>query len=212
VSELKKIAITQRLILNDSYYEIRDSLDIRWGELFAEIGFLPVIIPTNYDFEKYFENGLGFDGIILSSGNDLNNFNPNSLSEKRDTFEKKLISFAISKKIPILGVCRGMHIIGDLFNAGFEIRESHIAKRHKVLASQDSQYFNELNKLQEVNSYHKYCINKISNEFLISAISEDGAIEAIEHKKFKIFAQMWHSERENPFNTNELELIKKIFD
>ncbi len=209
--KLKKIAITQRLLSNDSYYEIRDSLDIKWGELFSEMGFLPVILPSNFDYELYFENGLSFDGIILSSGNDLNSFNPNSLSEKRDAFEKKLISFSIDKDIPVLGVCRGMQIIGDFFNAGFEIKEQHIAKRHKILASQDSKYFNELSKISEVNSYHKYCINKISSDFLISAISEDGAIEAIEHKKYKIFAQMWHSERETPFNPIELELIKKFF-
>ena len=34
-------------------------------------------------------------------------------------------------------------------------------------------------------------------------------IKAIEHTKYKIFGQMWHSEREEPFRQEELMLIKE---
>jgi gamma-glutamyl-gamma-aminobutyrate hydrolase PuuD len=37
-------------------------------------------------------------------------------------------------------------------------------------------------------------------------------IKAIEHKKYKIFAQMWHSERELNFDKQEVQLIKDFFN
>ena len=65
--------------------------------------------------------------------------------------------------------------------------------------------------LKKVNSFHNYCIYEFGDDLLVSAKSEDNSIEAIEHRKYKIFAQMWHSEREEPFVKAELELIKEFF-
>ena len=41
--------------------------------------------------------------------------------------------------------------------------------------------------------------------------NENGIIKAMEHKKYKIFGQMWHSERENSFDKNQIRLIKNFF-
>jgi len=65
--------------------------------------------------------------------------------------------------------------------------------------------------LEKVNSYHNCSVGNIGNDLLVSAKSEDNSIEAIEHTKNKIFAQMWHPEREEPFVKAELELIKEFF-
>jgi len=46
----------------------------------------------------------------------------------------------------------------------------------------------------------------------VSATTNDGIIKAIEHKEHKIFAQMWHSEREFVFNKQEVQLIKDLFE
>lgn len=205
---MKKIAITARLIENNTYFELRNALDIRWAKLFSELNVLPIPLLTGFDFEKYINNGLYIDAIILSGGNDLNSQNPNYLSETRDKYEKNLINIALKQNIPLLGICRGMQIIGDFFNASFETRNNHISKRHKIISAKSSKYFEFLNKIEEVNSFHKYCIKDISDDFIISARSDDNSVEAIEHKNYKIFAQMWHPEREEPFNQFEIDLIK----
>ena len=66
-------------------------------------------------------------------------------------------------------------------------------------------------KLEKVNSFHNYGVYNIGNDLLVRAKSEDNSIEAIEHTKNKIFAQMWHPEREEPFLKAELELIREFF-
>jgi len=206
-----KIAITQRLMLNDSYYELRETLDTRWGLLFDELNFLPMVLPIEYDFKKYFEN-IEIDGILLTGGNDLNILNSSEESSQRDIFEKELIKYGIQNDIPILGVCRGMQIIAEYFEADFIKVKDQVAIKHSLKVNKESKYFNELSNLNDVNSFHNYAIKNISDDFLISSRTSDGMIKAIEHKKYKIFGQMWHSEREEPFNINELNLIKAFFN
>lgn len=82
---MMNIAVTQRLMLNDCYHELREALDTRWSLLFDELNFLPIILPIEYDFKKYFEN-IKIDGIVLTGGNDLNSLNSSDESLQRDIF------------------------------------------------------------------------------------------------------------------------------
>jgi len=208
---MKKIAITQRLILNEDYYELREALDVRWGLLFKELGFLPIVLPIEINIKNYF-NEIGIDGIVLTGGNDLYRINENAISKKRDMFENKIIHYAISENIPIFGICRGMQIIAQYFGAKFTKVYGQVAMRHNIRINKESKYFKYLNKLKNVNSYHDYAIESISSSFLVSAVTEYGMIKAIEHKKYKIFAHMWHTEREDPFDDNEMDMIKYFFN
>jgi len=198
---MKKIAITQRIILNKDYNEVREALDVSWGAMFEELDFLPVILPYNYDFTKF-----EFDGVILSGGNDIGEVN------FRDEFEYKLIEHCITNDIPLFGLCRGMQIIAKYFKGSFKKVENQVAIKHKIIVNKKSIYKRYLDKLGSVNSYHNNAVDLKNDNFIISAWNEDKTIiKAIEHKSYKIFAQMWHSEREEPFNQNELELIRGFF-
>ena len=208
---MKKIAVTQRLIKNESYYEIREALDINFSKLIKACGFLPIILPYNIDFKEYFRE-FNIEGVILTGGNDLNNFKKNELSKKRDDFENRLIKFCIQSKIPILGICRGMQIIAEYFGSNFKKIHGEVGVRYKLKPNNNSRYYNYLKNLDLLNSYHNYTIEKISDEFLISGTDNKGIIKAIEHKKEKIFCQMWHSEREKKFRKSEIDLINGFFN
>jgi len=208
---MKKIAITQRLVNNLDYNECRETLDVSWAKLFDKIDLLPIVLPYESDFEKYFKE-LKIDGILLSGGNNLYSINQNELSKKRDIFEKRLISYAIKNNIPLFGVCRGMQIIAEYFGSTFKKVDLQINITHKLLPKENSKYLTHLKNIKIVNSFHNYGIDKLSDELLVCATSDANIIKSIEHKKHKIFAQMWHSERVKPFNTQELKLIKDFFN
>ena len=208
---MKKILITQRLAENESHFEQREMLDISWGKLFQEINLLPIILPYEYNFENYFKE-FKIDGILLTGGNDLNSLNQNILSKKRDEFENKLISYAIKNSIPIFGICRGMQVIAEYFSSTFKVVNGQVNIKHKIIFNENSKYVKYLSSIEEVNSFHHYEIDNLSDELIISASCKQGIIKAIEHKKYKIFAQMWHSERVIPYNRNELSLIKEFFN
>lgn len=207
---MKKIIITQRLMEISDYYEVRDALDVKWAKLCSRLNYLPILLPSHYDFRQYFRL-IKIAGIILSGGNDLGTLSNSLLDKKRDELEKRIIRFAIEKGIPIFGVCRGMQIIADYFHSSFKRVSGHIGIKHKLIVSENSKFKQELKKIKFVNSFHCYGIKHISNDLTISAECKDGVIEALEHRKYKIFGQMWHSERNQRFSEYELRIIRKLF-
>ena len=208
---MKKIAITQRLISHDTYDEIREALDINWGKFVMELGFLPSVLPYEVDF-KFFFKKLDIKGVILTGGNDLNILNSNNLALKRDLYENNLIKYTINNGIPLLGVCRGMQIIANYFGASFKSVNSEVNNRHKIIPNSKSRFYRELSMIKDVNCFHNFQITEVIDDFIISAKKENGYIKAIEHKKYEIFAQMWHSEREKPFKKYEKIIIKNFFE
>jgi putative glutamine amidotransferase len=207
---MKKIAITQRLIENNSYYEIREALDINYCKFVQACGFLPIVLSYEVDFKKYFDE-IKIDGVMLTGGNDLNSINPNDLSKKRDDFEKEILEYCISEDIPILGICRGMQLIAEYFGSHLIKVENEVNTRSKLLVNETSKYVKELKEIKEINSFHNFAIENLSNDFIVSAKNNVNIIKAIEHKNKKIFAQMWHSEREKKFKNEEISLIRNFY-
>ena len=207
---MKKILVTQRLFQNDTYYEVREGLDVEWGQLFKSLQFLPIIAQINYDSALYFKE-FDIDGILLTGGNDLSRLDDNDLSKKRDHFEKSLINQAIKLDIPVLGVCRGLQVITDYFGGDFIEVENQVATRHDLIVNSNSQFATELNQINNVNSFHNYGVTNLSEDLLVSATDTQNVIKAIEHKKHKVFGQMWHSERNSPFSKTEMNLITHFF-
>jgi N5-(cytidine 5'-diphosphoramidyl)-L-glutamine hydrolase len=208
---MKTVAITTRINLEENYGEVRQSLDIKWIELLNYNGFNPVILPTGVDYPDYIKL-LNIDGIIFTGGNDLFSVSKNDLSKLRDEKEKTILAFAIQESIPVYGVCRGMQIIAEYFGSTLSKIPNHVAVSHKIRPTHFFWGSEYLNESIMVNSYHNYGINLLSNELLCVAVTEDYYVEALIHKKLKIFGQMWHPEREKPFKVIDLNLMQKFFN
>lgn len=192
---MKKIALTQRIFKNESYFEIRETLDTNWGKLFDKFEFEPLILPIEFGFKK-----LKFDGLILTGGNDLSSISNDEIDEKRDVFEKSLLEYCIKNQIPVLGICRGMQVINEYFGGNLKKVKNHTAVKHI------------LDNGKEVNSYHNYAIDNLGEGLKTIAHSEDGVVEIIQHEKHKIYAQMSHPERNAPFDEAEMDLIRSYFN
>jgi N5-(cytidine 5'-diphosphoramidyl)-L-glutamine hydrolase len=207
---MKQIAITQRIIKNEEYPEIRDALDIKWSSLFERLEYIPIIIPNNFNPEYYIKSE-NVDGILFSGGNNLGSITNNEVDLIRDRIESKILSIAIKEKIPVLGICRGMQIIANYFGATICKIKNHAGCNHAVTMINNTVFKDYFGRSVVVNSYHNYGILDVSDQLLIAAKSKDNSIEAVQHKKYEIYAQMWHPEREKPFDEKQLNLIKKIY-
>ena len=209
---LKKIVVgvTQRVDKTEFYDEWRDALDQRLIDWVVKSGFVPVPIPNTIvditstnSCHPILDNWLNIvkiDSIILSGGNNIGDF------AQRDLTEKYLLSWAEKNRKPVLGICRGMQMMGVY--AGGELIEvdRHVRARHQLQIK--SSYVQLLPK--SVNSYHNLALEYCPDTFQILAKSEDGNIEAMKHKEMPWEGWMWHPERDEQFVKIDQERFKKL--
>jgi len=207
---LKIIAITSRIIKDEKTKEIKDVLDIRWINLLHQLEFYPIIIPTGIQYPNYL-NKFKVNGIIFSGGDDLSSIENNYISKIRDYKEKIILDYAIKNSIPVYGVCRGMQFIAEYFGSTLKKVVGHVGSYHNIMSNKIFWGTKYLKKSNLVNSYHNYGIDILSDQLINVAISKDESIEAFIHSSYRIFCQMWHPERENPFKTSDTKLIKFFF-
>jgi putative glutamine amidotransferase len=176
--------------------------------------------------------------LLLTGGNDIFPEFYNDWEEgrdrskykpERDGFEFKLLDYALDKKIPVLGICRGMQLIncklnGSLINDLETVRNVNHKKydeskdrRHKVNVYEDSLLYEVTKQTEgEVNSSHHQAVDRLGEGLVVTSKSPDSIIESIEladKKNAPFFLGIqWHPERmadkENPFVKNILYRFK----
>ena len=168
------------------------------------------------DTEKAVKEALSCDGLILPGGADIEPAlygrereekcgKPNKL---RDDYEFPIYADFVKTGKPILCICRGFQLL-NVANGGTlhqdiagikKCNHSDFLKRakaiHDITITKDTKLFGISGKTTAgVNSLHHQAIENVGDNLVISAVSEDGFVEAIELKEhpFCIGVQ-WHPE------------------
>lgn len=200
IMEAKIVLYTQRVEIIESYGERRDCADQNIPRFIEACGYLPVSVPNVLGIAGKMAEQMHPSGIVLTGGNSLAKYGGNA--PERDEVEKELLTFALQYDIPVYGFCRGMQVILDYFGCDLEQVQGHVAVRHKV-----SGILGEL----EVNSFHNQACRIIKEPLEILAQSEDGVIEAVRHKGKRVLGTMWHPEREEPFQMEDVQRVQELF-
>ena len=128
----------------------------------------------------------GFDRIVISPGPGNPNQSGNCLKIVKNLY----------KKIPILGVCLGHQIIGQIFG-------SKIIQANELVHGKTSNIFNKkigiLNNLPNkflATRYHSLIIDRksLSKDLEITAETQDGIIMGIKHKRYNVHGVQFHPE------------------
>ena len=203
---------------------------------------VPVLIPSSIptdDLDEILEN---IHGVLLTGGRanvephhyGAAEFPPDEpIDPDRDRTVLHIIPKCVSKKMPIFGICRGIQEInvsfgGTLFyrvhqeDGKFDHRmprnedvtlEEIFKLKHRIDFT-DNSYFKKLINKNDfiVNSLHGQGINKLGNNLMVEANSEDGLIEAISIKNYPSFSVsvQWHAEYHPEKKENSLN--KKLFE
>lgn len=154
------------------------------------------------------------DGIILSGGN------------KFYEYDEFICEYAMKQDVPLLGICAGMQAMArmdnrkkyeDYRNIRNDTQINHYQMDKTYVHTVDLKQGSFLKEIIgedsiKVNSVHNYHISK-TNEFTISAVSEDGFIEAIEmkDKKFMIGVQ-WHPEKMLSYDKTSRKLLESFVE
>ena len=171
------------------------------------------------------------DGIVLTGGidtcpkfyeNERTDYpnKPQNWNEARDEFEMHVFETALNFDHPVLAICRGLQLVNvslggdliqDLEEAGKNDHRRHgdVDGQHEISIVEGS-LLNEVTMRTSgtINSAHHQAVGKISDELMVSAVSPDGVVEAIEWKVKEgepwLLAVQWHPERMLDKETNPL--------
>lgn len=195
------ILLTQRIDHVADRHEWRDSIDRRWLTLVEQAGYMPIVASNIGSGIETYVNSLDIKGIIFTGGNSLLNYGGDA--KVRDITEKCLLNLAIKKKLPVLGVCRGMQLIQDKWQTQLVQLNGHIQREQTVMIN---------NSAEQVNSYHQWGSFEATQDFNIFAVSMDNVVKGIKHNELPITAIMWHPERIEPFREQDIMLLKALFN
>ena len=184
----------------------------------ADLGAIPMILPLVYDDEIIKLQVESIDALILSGGHDVNpllwqeqpHTKLQAILPKRDTFDMKLLEYALELKKPILGICRGEQVInvyagGNLYqdlslskNSYIKHNQVHLpyAPTHNIEIIQNTKLYDILKEDSiVVNSFHHMAVKEVAPGYIVSAISKDGIVEGIEKEgEDFVLGVQWHPE------------------
>ena len=197
---MKMVAITQRVSVVPAYGERRDCLDQAWTKFLAACGLLPVLLPNVTGAALALCGRAGVGGLVLTGGNDLAVLGGDA--PERDAVESALLDLAERRRLPVLGVCRGMQMIQQRFAVPLQRVEGHVAQRQVIRINGER---------KEVNSYHRFAAFDSRPPLEVWAVAGDGVVKAIRHSAQPITGIMWHPERFAPFSPADVALFRQVF-
>lgn len=107
------------------------------------------------------------------------------------------VARTLGKKIPILGVCLGHQSICEAFGAKISYAKKLMhGKMSKIKVNNKSEIFIGMEAQIEAARYHSLSVtsDSIPKDLLVTAVTKDGEIMAVEHKDYKIYGVQFHPE------------------
>lgn len=173
-----------------------------YAESVSLAGGLPLILP--YDHARMDAALDRADGVLVTGST------PGArVAPEREAFEDRLIGAAITRRMPVLGICHGMQMIGRHLGGRIEWAEftDESARRRHLPAAIPDVMAHEVELAEHsplnpgsgssrraVNSFHRHRLLG-PGRFRVVATAEDGVIEAIagDTQGFVLGLQ-WHPE------------------
>jgi len=153
-----------------------------------------------------------YAGLILAGGADMDpaffgqeDRGSQGIDRARDRAELALLDWFAARKRPILGICRGHQVINvwaggtliqDLGNTLNLFHRSQGSDRiHPVAAVGGSLLRQLYGQVFPVNSSHHQGVGELGKGLTVTAHSEAGVVEAMEHVSLPIITTQFHPER-----------------
>ncbi len=156
-----------------------------------------------------------FDGLVLPGGGDID---PTAYGEARgadtlygirpkaDAFETALVHEAARRRMPLLGICRGLQVINVAFGGTLhqdlpdhpqDLVGRAFAGHYRTKVEPDSRLHQIVDSTElVVNSLHHQGIKDVGHGLRVTATAADGVVESIEatDTTWDLIAVQWHPE------------------
>jgi putative glutamine amidotransferase len=192
------------------------ALGVAYPEAISRAGAVPVIVPPlpRGSIEPLLD---GVRGLVLTGGPDIDPCHYGAeahpelgpVEREIDVFELALLRAALRRRLPVLGICRGMQLLNvalggslvqDLPSAGGEVEHRQtdpgVQPTHDVELEAGSRIAGLVGATSlRVNSFHHQAIDRLGRGVRAVGWAPDGVVEAVEVRRqpFCIGVQ-WHAE------------------
>lgn len=147
-----------------------------------------------------------YDGLLLCGGGDVH---PKWYQEEingsggidlaLDEAEYAVMDTFVKARKPIMGICRGHQFINVYFGGSLyqHIPEAEFHtgnKTHTITAAEQSVLHGLYGASFVVNSTHHQAVKRLGDGLRVTAVAQDGNVEAMEHTVLPVISVQWHPE------------------
>jgi putative glutamine amidotransferase len=213
------IGITTRRLTLSNQSSLIGSAD-SYIQAILKAGGSPVLLPIPLSGNRLADVVKCLDGVLFIGGGDIDpelyrgEAHPSvyGVEKDRDVMEMTLVDHVMFRRLPFLGICRGLQVInvalgGTLYadinskvpntllhEASSERAADYKAHPVRILPGTRLAGLLKAEKI-DVNSLHHQGIDKLGTSLTVSAIAPDGIIEGIEIQDHPFgMAVQWHPE------------------
>ncbi|MCX2930556.1 gamma-glutamyl-gamma-aminobutyrate hydrolase family protein [Mycobacterium sp. CVI_P3] len=157
----------------------------------------------------------GLDGLIVTGGKDVDpaayGHDPHPTTDEpardRDAWEFALIAAALRRHLPVLGICRGAQVLNvalggtlhqhlpDLLGHTRHQQGNAVFTTSKISTMAGSLLASLIGPNTNAQCYHHQAIDRLGDGLLVSALDDEGVIEAVEMPgRDFVLAVQWHPE------------------
>ncbi|MBI4528043.1 MAG: gamma-glutamyl-gamma-aminobutyrate hydrolase family protein [Deltaproteobacteria bacterium] len=207
-------------------------LRARYASAILQAGGIPVILPISSSRTRIRESLDRLSGVVVTGGNfdihprhyrETPGEELGNIKEDRTSFELEVISYALKKDLPLLGICGGTQAINVVLGGSLY---QHIARQIPGATNHEKSALKETGghkvhikagtKLKrivrrdsiDVNTTHHQSIKNLGRSLIVNAVAGDGVVEGIESRDHSfVLGLQWHPE----FLTRRSIAQKKIF-
>jgi putative glutamine amidotransferase len=194
------LLVSQQVIVDPHRKTRCDALDQRWSGFLRSCGLIPLCVPNHVVTAAALVDTVRAAGVLLTGGNDLLAYGGDA--PERDATEDMLLDVALERKIPVLGVCRGMQVVLHRFGHPLRRVAGHVMARQDLTID---------GRRREVNSFHKWAASEVAPPLASWVTASDGVIKAVRHVDLPLLGIMWHPERIRPFAAEDRHLFLEHF-
>ena len=170
-----------KILVLDNY----DSFTYNLVHIIKELGYEVDVIRND---KMTLEDVDAYDKILLSPGPGI----PEEAGIMLDLIRK----YAPTKSI--MGVCLGHQGIGEVFGSELSNMETvlHGFGMQTTIVDKECKLFKGLPETFTTGRYHSWVVdeNKLSDNFILTAVGEDGKIMGIRHKEYDVIGVQFHPE------------------
>lgn len=197
---------------------LKYDVKIAYAEAVLRAGGLPFVLPYSDDkqvVDAYLDR---VSGVLVTGGafdippeayGEAAREGLGALKPGRTNFEMLVLRGALSRRMPVLGICGGMQLLNVAFKGSLyqdialevpgskphEQTHDRTHPQHPVDVKDGTVLADCVGRGQlMVNSTHHQAVKAVGEGLLASAISNDGIIEAIEAKDGFVVGVQWHPE------------------